>query len=230
MLPFDEFDAIDLPNNALLRNIIAIVLDITVTAWEEVGRKGEVYATSSEPQIAGYLGRAMIAEKNRRPAGIKSQLRIEEEVGTRSSADVAKTDGRIDIKIIYSFDESEYFGMECKRVGGKDTYLAKQYLAEGMMRFVTGKYGLGHSWGTLLSFVIDGKTSDSIHLISSHLSNNRREICMEGDWTTENGFGTYEHLYHTRHRQYGQKSLMTILHLFLTIAPIISKTPEATDS
>lgn len=229
MLPLDESEPPDFPNNMLLLDIIATVLDITVTAWKEILRKEEICATSSEPDIAGCLGRAMIIEKNRR-SGIKSQLRIEEEVGTRSSPEITRTDGRIDIKIIYSFDESEYFGMECKRVGGKDIYLAKQYLAEGMMRFVTGKYGLGHSWGTLLGFVIDGKTSDSIHLISSHLSNNRREMCMEGDWTTENGFGIYEHLYHTRHRQYGQKSLMTILHLFLTIAPIISKTPEATGS
>ena len=229
MLPLDESEPSNFPNNSLLQDIIATVLDITVTAWKEVLRKEEICATSSEPDIAGCLGRAMIIEKNKRP-GIKSQLRIEEEVGTRSSPEITRTDGRIDIKIIYSFDEAEYFGMECKRVSSKDSRLAKQYILGGMMRFVTGKYGLGHNWGALLAFVIDGNPAESVNLICRQLINYHRRTHMKSNWIIESGFGTYEHLYHTRHQQYSQKSLMTILHFFLSIAAIASETSEIMSS
>jgi len=79
----------------------------------------------------------MRAEKKQR--GI-ANLRVEEEVGTRSSPGSPKPEGRIDVKVIYSFDEDEYFGIECKRVGGNRARdLAREYVTEGVLRFVGGK-------------------------------------------------------------------------------------------
>ena len=83
MSPLDESNIIGQPNFTVPRDIIATVLDIAVTGWLRVQASGEVNGTSPEVEIAGRLGRAMIAEKSHRP-GLRHQLRIEEEVGTRS--------------------------------------------------------------------------------------------------------------------------------------------------
>jgi hypothetical protein len=174
----------------------------------------EVSAKSSEPDIAGRLGRAMIAEKNRR--NLKN-FRIEEEVGARSSLDAPRTEGRIDIKIIYSFDEREYFGMECKRVSGKSRKLAKKYVDQGVMRFVTGKYSHGHEWGAMLGFVIDGNYSGCVRLICGYLNKTRKTNGMKDKWAAEKNLGAYQNLYRTYHRQNAHSSLLTLLHLFLLI-------------
>lgn len=166
-----------------------------------------------------------MAEKERR--NLKN-FRIDEEVGTRSSPDIPKPDGRIDIRIIYSFDESEYFGMECKRVSGKDKRLARDYLSKGILRFVTGKYSPGHTWAAMLGFVIDGDMAGSLKLICDCLSTNKSVCDMKGDWSREVGFGPHQNLYCTQHYQRGRNSEMNIFHLLLSIdgpASIKSRPP-----
>lgn len=214
MIPLNDSNAVGQPALRLLRDIIATVLDVTIISWSHLLAGKEVNAKSSEPDIAGRLGRAMIAEKNRR--NLKN-FRIEEEVGTRSSLNAPRTEGRIDIKIIYSFDEREYFGMECKRVSGKSRKLAKKYVDQGVMRFVTGKYSHGHEWGAMLGFVIDGNYSGCISLICDHLNKTRKTNGMKDKWAAEKNLGSCQNLYRTYHRQNAHSSLLTLLHLFLLI-------------
>src|SRR5690348_324251 len=95
---------------------------------------------------------------------------IEEEIGTRSGSNPLKPDGRIDIKIIYSFDETEYFGIECKRANDTGNDLAKRHIQKGLMRFVTGKYSPNHDWMAMVGFVIDGKLAESIERIKGFLT------------------------------------------------------------
>jgi hypothetical protein len=196
-------------------DIISAVFEITIIAWSKVIANREINISSTEPVIAGYLGRAMIKEKNSRPK-LKYQIRIEEEVGTRSSPNSHKPEGRIDIKIIYSFNENEYFGIECKRVTSKNKKLAEKYIKDGMMRFVNGKYSHGHDYAAMLGFVIDANITRCINLIQNYL-NSTQEICLEEDWTVEKRFGTKQDIYRTRHLQNGQNS-MSILHLFLVVS------------
>lgn len=216
MLPLDEPTSYGELAIRLPLDIIATVLDITMVGWSCVISSGKVSISSSEPEIAGHLGREMTAEKNRRP-GLKNQIRIEEEVGTRASPTSDKPEGRIDIKIIYSFDEAEYFGMECKRVTSKNSRLAKKYVDEGVMRFVTGKYSPGHDCAAMLGFVIDGNSNGCINLIRNQLSRKSQETCMEENWAVDTSFGSKPNLYGTCHRQQGRSFLFRLLHLFLVI-------------
>jgi len=220
MEPFKQPESIGRRSFVVPRNIIATVLDITVTSWIRVQSTKIVSATSHETEIAGYLGREMIKEKNQRP-GLENQLRIEEEVGTRSSFTIVKPDGRIDIKIIYSFNESEYFGIECKRVAGGGSRsakkLAQKYVADGVMRFVIGKYSPDHDWAAMIGFVLKGEISDCIKLIRNNLTSTKIDTCIEEDWSPEDKFGYYKDIYRTGHRQKDRATRMTILHLFLAI-------------
>lgn len=216
MLPLDEPTSYGELAIRLPLDIIATVLDITMVGWSYVLSSGTVSISSTEPEIAGHLGREMTLEKNRRPR-LKKQIRIEEEVGTRSSPMSNKPEGRIDIKIIYSFDEAEYFGMECKRVTSKNKRLAKKYVDDGVMRFVTGKYSPGHDWAAIVGFVIDGDGNGYVKLIHDYLTQKCQETCMEEDWAVDTSFGSISDLYGTSHRQYSRSFLFRLLHLFLTI-------------
>jgi hypothetical protein len=207
------FSAIYLP-----KDIMSAVFDITMIAWSKVIASREINISSDEPIIAGYLGKAMTKEKNSRPK-LKERIRIEEEVGTRSFPNLPKPKGRIDIKIIYSYNENEYFGMECKRVSSTEPnrYLATDYVREGVERFVEGTYSLGHDYAAMLGFVIDGKINDCIDLICDRLNKYKNDICLKEDWVDEQSFGTTQNIYRTSHLQNGQ-DIISILHLFLVVS------------
>lgn len=217
MISPNDLNVLGKPTFLLPRDIIATVLDITVTAWSFVLARKEVNNATLETDIAGHLGKAMLEEKNQRPT-LKQQFRIEEEVGTRSSLNTPKPEGRIDIKIIYSFDEGEYFGLECKRISGTDRALARKYVTQGLMRFIDGKYSPGHDWAAMLGFVIDGDLAGCVQLVHKGLVQTRRATNMNGDWIIESSFGPYKGLYSSRHRQANRKSIISVLHLFLTVS------------
>ncbi|CAH0164469.1 hypothetical protein ROS9278_01042 [Roseomonas sp. CECT 9278] len=75
--------------------------------------------------------------------------------------DMASTDptvlGRIDITLqfVHQFGEEDaYVAIECKRVGARQHQLNARYVTDGVERFVTGQYALGHSDSFMLGFVL----------------------------------------------------------------------------
>jgi hypothetical protein len=217
MLPLDESNAIGQSDDQFLLNIIATILDIIATSWANVVSRKEVHPSDWEITLAGCLGREMIAIKNQR-FGKNAQFRIEEEIGTRSFNNPAKPEGRIDIKIIYSFIESEYFGIECKRIYDQDDKLARKYVTEGLMRFITGKYSPGHDWMAMIGFVVDGHMAQSIERICGFLAITKKETCLISGWQQETRFGRHQYLYSTSHKQRGKETPITVLHFFLSLA------------
>ena len=217
-IEFDDNDIILSSAVYLPKDIISTVFDITIIAWSKVITNRGINIRSTEPVIARYLGRAMTEEKNSRPK-LKERIRIEEEVGTRSFPNLPKPKGRIDIKIIYSYNENEYFGMECKRVSSTkpNRHLAKDYVIEGVKRFVEATYSIGHDYAAMLGFVIDGKVNDCIDLICDRLNKYKNDICLKEDWVDEQSFGTTQNIYRTSHLQNGQ-DIISILHLFLVVS------------
>ena len=203
------------PSLGLAVDTIATVLDLVEAGWQAACAKRELTSASQETDIAGRLAREMIAEKRKRRI---SHFRIEEEVGTRASLSSPKPEGRIDIKIIYSFAEEEYFGVECKRVSGsKSDGLSKKYVENGVMRFVSGKYSPGHGWAAMIGFVVDGDPAGAVKLIAEAIAaaGNAAGICDE--WASEKRFGNHNHLYVTRHGQLPASRAVRILHLFLSL-------------
>ncbi|MBD2200723.1 MULTISPECIES: hypothetical protein [Calothrix] len=217
MLPLDDSGAVGQPSFIKRKDIIATVFDIIQAAWIQVCQKPEINTQCDEDTIAGALHNEMWAEKERR--GIHGPPRIENEAATRRSDKSLKPDGFIDFKMIYSWNIEDYFGIECKRVSStdQDRYLATDYIKKGVIRFVNGTYSIGHDYAAMLGFVIDGKVPQCIDLICDRLNKYKGDICLKEDWIDEPGFGKTPNLYRTRHLQYGQKDLMTILHLFLIV-------------
>ena len=203
------------PSLGLAEDTIATILDLIEAGWKATCAQGRLTQSSQETEIAGGLAGDMLVEKRRRKI---SYFRIEEEVGTRSSSLSTKPEGRIDIKIIYSFVEEEYFGVECKRVSGSQSDgLARKYVEHGVLRFVTGKYSPGHGWAAMVGFVVDGNTKGAVELISNSISLSKSETRLCKAWAQETRFGKRQHLYFTGHTQQHRSSVIGILHFFLPL-------------
>jgi len=71
----------------------------------------------------------------------------------------------------------------------------------------------------MAGFVIDGRVLEAVELVSAELDRRRNEVRLDGEWMPEGGFGSYDHLYRTRHRQARPSSRINVLHLFLSLSP-----------
>jgi len=210
--PIDEPAAVGTGLAQIPHNIVATVLDLAVAGWAAVLSAGLVSQQSSEADIAGFLGTEMRAAQDRRPE-LRGRMRIEEEVGTRSPG-AAKANGRIDVKVIYSLTYGEYFGLECKRVGAKG--LARKYLTEGVLRFVSAKYSHGHDFGAMLAFDVSRRHGAGLRYVRDYLAKHGDAACVVQPWIAETSFSVASDLYRTRHQQVGG-TLITLLHLFLSV-------------
>ena len=223
MLNLDDLGSVGKASLIQRKDIIATVLDIIQGAWIHVCKRGDVTSNCDEPTIAGALYREMWHEKKRR--GISWPLRIENESAERKSESSLKPDGFIDLKMIYEWSEQDYFGIECKLVSGssqgKYECLARDYVNEGIMRFVKGIYSHSHDFAAMLGFVIDEKTNNCVTKIQKLINKYSNEINLEENWKKEERFGKYSHLYRTSHRQVEHNNnLITILHLFVDFDPL----------
>ena len=202
----------------VLEDIVTTILDITVKAWLAVIARGMVGSQSGEDDITDELRWQMDAEKKRRRP--VPNLRFEREAQSdlpNKSRDI----GLIDVYVIFSFEQAEYFAIECKRLADSDSELSPCYVTEGVCRFVTGKYSLGHPWGAMLGYVCTGDCRNVATHIEKRLKDFDRTItAMSADWLwrQEERFGRIPHLFSTKHTQTGIQNEITLLHLFLDFA------------
>ena len=203
--------AVGHPTLNLSRAVISSVLQLVPVAWTRVKSSKVVTVRSREQFIAGLLVEEMRAEAKAR----RLHIRIEEEIGTRSPG-AQEPDGRIDIQIVYSFAQEEYFGIECKRVRARRVTLAKKYVTQGVLRFVNAKYSVGHDWGALVGFAIDGDCAGSAEQVRTQLASSAAARTKR-EWEAETSFGHFADLFSTEHDQDATGATITLMHMFLSI-------------
>jgi len=91
--------------------------------------------------------------------------------------------GRIDLKFCHGYREDVYFAFECKRLNvvdrkGKRRPLAGEYVQEGMMRFVGGKYSQGLDKGGMLGYVMDGDVPAAIDAVGRNISRRGSDLSI----------------------------------------------------
>ena len=188
----------------LIRGVIEPVLQIVHIAARRIVDEQLVDATFSENQISRQLCEKMREEKTRQ----NRRLQILEEVGTFHT-----TAGRIDFMIIYDLEGDSYFGIECKRLSGKRRgRLDREYVTQGMMRFVTGKYSRRHPWGMMFGYVISGPRSSAIQFVRERVDEYRTRLRIEKEFAAETQFSDYPFLHSSSHRQEITNTLITLLH------------------
>ena len=214
MLPLGESSSIGQRNPTLSYNVISALLGLLQDAWTHAFEIGHPQRHDSETTIAAHLVRAIHKIKSEE---LNNLLRVHEEVTTRSDANLLKPDGRVDLMITYNFRESDYFGIECKRIRSTPKDLAKKYVDNGVARFVNGKYSKNHSWGAMVGFVIDGDPYGCADSIENYLLANTTTTNQTIGWREEKGFGEHPYIYRTGHKQVECNNEISLLHLFLIV-------------
>lgn len=141
------------PSFNLSDDLLDTSIDLLCRATADA--RDKVKPGQSETQISILVRKSLMRERIR--LGI-SNLRTS---GERELLDLDNDDpslvGRLDI--IFEFLDHidnlpPYLAVECKRVAKGNSSLNAKYVAEGVSRFVSGKYSTGHSVGIMLGYVI----------------------------------------------------------------------------
>lgn len=73
---------------------------------------------------------------------------------------IAYSKGRIDMAVVLDRSRRRYLAYECKRLNvvrdGRRRSLAREYVMQGLRRFITGQYAEGLPVGCMLGYVMDG--------------------------------------------------------------------------
>ncbi|ANX05522.1 hypothetical protein IPC18_19440 [Pseudomonas aeruginosa] len=101
---------------------------------------------------------------------------------SRSKASVVLPDGRTDIPLMLievflrTQEHDPHAVIECKRIAGSDTHLCREYVVEGMDRFVREKYGENHAIGFMVGYVLSGSPSESADGVNAYLRRVSRSV------------------------------------------------------
>ena len=215
MIPGSSRDVIGQPSTDLALGLIATIVEIVAIASKKITQERLIDTESDENEITNQLRQKMIEEKNARNAALGGvlTLRIEGEVGTFHT-----TAGRIDLKVIYDFDERNYFGVECKRLSKDDRSLDRKYVTNGLARFLAGKYSYNHQWGMMVGYVISGTCQQAADCVRERMCENSYDLHTVSSLAQETRFGNHRHLHSSRHRQETpQETIITVLHYFFVI-------------
>ena len=196
---------------------LILALGILHDAWPAAAADSQISRGSDEDLITDILRWKMVDAKNRRKP--VPEMRFDRE----SQSDRPERDtqtGLIDIMVSYTWDESTYLSIECKRIRSSDNSLALQYVQNGINRFAAGKYSAGHSYGVMVGYVICGNSSACIERVRTTLSREPKEetgFDPKFGWQPAEGMIGDMPLFQTRHHQAQHGNTIELFHAFVAL-------------
>lgn len=185
------------PFISLARDIAQTILEIIARGWRLALESPDVSVGSGEVTITERLRDAMRKVVNSDEVGWKGKMIVAPGAESRSSMKLRAPDGRTDIPIyvigIYAdtLDHDPQAIIECKRIGGSDARLCREYVTEGVDRFRSGKYGRNHSTGFMVGYLISGSAQAAATRINGYLNHkfHRTEKLVRSNFVS--GFYTW---------------------------------------
>lgn len=172
-IPYETPSALGREFIELGPEVVAVILLTLVSGWEKACATEDVNANAGEVLMTERLRDGMRnALNNSRRKGIMMVLPGTE---SRSKSSVMLPDGRTDIPLsiveifLRTNEHDPHAIIECKRIAGSDTHLCREYVVEGMDRFIQEKYGENHAIGFMVGYVLSGAPSESADGINAYL-------------------------------------------------------------
>ena len=160
----------------LLDSLVPDILDLVLLTWQDMP---PLPANALEDLTTEELCKQL--RKNRNACQLPFRIDIQQvELDPAAGVDQGKMD------IVFSPllpTEDIYFCLECKRLNvvdnsGLRTY-ASEYVAHGMLRFITGQYAAHVHHGGMLAYVLDGNVHHAVASVSRIICRRHEELAME---------------------------------------------------
>ena len=102
---------------------------------------------------------------------------------SETNPETGKEIGRIDIRFLHGYREDVYFAFECKRLrvpykSGIRSNASEYVGVDGMMCFITGKYGKALVSGGMIGYVMDSDVITAIQSVKKAIHRNCTILCL----------------------------------------------------
>ncbi len=193
-------------------DLIPPIIDLVISCWGQFKKPNR---TDYEEPITRRFREAL--RKNKNLKGLPFSIWLE---SSETDPETGKEIGRIDLMFLSGYKEHVYFAFECKRLrypkSGKVIPNTGEYVGEdGMMCFVTGKYGKGQSNGGMIGYVMDGKSSEAKKAVKELIDKKSSDLFLEKGTTLTSSSINPTSVYETKHDL--KTKLFTLYHLFLPL-------------
>lgn len=197
------------------------ILQIVGDGWRLASASPRAHAGAGEVEITECLRDGMRAALAESAAHWSRKMTVLPGTESRSSGNVPKPDGRTDVPIFFSdireaYNEHDPHAIvECKRVAGNRTGLCREYVREGIHRFVTGKYAPNHAVGFMVGYLLSGDAESAATGINAHLTRKGRQTerlgrCTVSDWPWARS---------SRHPRAAPADSIALHHVFFGLGP-----------
>lgn len=199
------------------RRFLIRSLRILHDAWPPTAADSKVSRTADEDSISDVLRWKMVEAKNRLDP-VPEMKFLREPQSDRAELDTPL--GLIDIMVSYTWDESTFLTIECKRITSTENSLAIKYVRNGIDRFTSGKYSPGHAFGIIVGYVICGDLDGCINRVSKTLAS--EPVSETGydshfGWQSDKELVEGFELFKTRHLQQVHQNTIELVHCFLAL-------------
>jgi hypothetical protein len=152
--------------------LIPQILDLVVSAWE----------VFSKPKIDDHevpITKRFRATLRQQKKLVRLPVMIDREV-PEDDLESGTEKGRIDLRFTAGCREDVYFSFECKRLNviskdGKRESKAKDYVVDGMMRYITSQYASELICGGMIGYIMNGDSKTAIKAVDSQVN----KLCKE---------------------------------------------------
>ena len=198
------------------------ILQILDEGWEKASTSPVVHPGAGEVEITEQLRVGMRAALKTTCGAWRRKMTILPGTESRSSPSLPRPDGRTDIPIFFSDIREEYDEhdphaiVECKRVAGNRADLCREYVVEGIDRFVTGKYAGNHAVGFMAGYLLSDDAQASTAGINRHLTRKGRQSEHLGPCSVPDEPGARRS---SRHPRKAPRRPITLHHAFFGFRP-----------
>ena len=118
----------------------------------------------------------------------------------------------------YPRDQRWYLGVEAKKLGSSDSRLARLYVNQGVLRFVTGKYSLGHDHSVMLGYVVTGPIDGAATRVKTAMDRNAVKTQQCSEFSPLRGSYNHPYVYSSGHLQLNAQEPFKVVHLFVDLS------------
>lgn len=208
------------PQMQLKSLYIRAALDLLVEGANRLSAKKLVTLDNDEDPITDLLNYEM---KLAQRAGISDFIMWDIRVDTQGNPLDPQEIGEIDFKFRWSEypepnDYDRYLAVEAKRLFGRGDSLAGKYVDQGLMDFVIGKYGRGHSHGIMLGYVVVGPLPEAVDRVKKAMKKRKIRTAELAEFTSDCFFCSHPHTHLSIHLQQSTTTPITLIHVFFNFS------------
>ena len=115
-------------------------------------------------------------------------------------------------------DQRWYLGVEAKKLSSAASRLANLYVRQGVLRFVMGKYSLGHDHAVMLGYVVAAPMEGAVTSVKTAMDRNAAKTRQLAQLSPDRGVYDHPHIYSSRHLQHDAQEPFKLVHLLVDLS------------